>query len=172
MSLNITSADFQRSQLVPYYTLFSEKRAILNKTRLPWRLPNVLQVQLKKKRQKYGLRQYLMNKWFKPQRKPYTWPNLHAFYICLYIYLFIFASNHLILWENAYAYINKFLHKIISWEVLKNNILWRGSSDEGWVRVTEKSANLLSSRELNNSAIRDFDDFGGKFNNDINQMLK
>lgn len=38
--------------------------------------------------------------------------------------------------------------------------------------VTEKSTNLLSGRELNNSVIRDFDDFGGKFNNDINQMLK
>lgn len=87
---------------------------------------------------------------------------------------FIFAlnSNYLILWENVYAYINKFPHKIVSWEVLKNNILQRGSSDVGWVRVTEKSANLLSGRELNNSAIRDFDDFGGKFNNDINQMLK
>lgn len=91
--------------------------------------------------------------------------------ICM---LFIFASNssHLILWENVYRYIHTFLLKIISEEVLKNNILHRGHSDEVWVRVTEKSANLLSGRELNNSVIRDFDDFGGKFNNDINQMLK
>lgn len=40
---------------------------------------------------------------------------------------------------------------------------------------SEWQKNLLISyqgRELNNSAIRDFDDFGGKFNNDINQTLK
>ena len=39
---------------------------------------------------------------------------------------------------------------------------------------SEWQKNLLISyqAELNNSLIRDFDDFGGKFNNDINQMLK
>lgn len=39
---------------------------------------------------------------------------------------------------------------------------------------SEWQENLLISyqAELNSSVIRDFDDFGGKFNNDINQMLK
>ena len=39
---------------------------------------------------------------------------------------------------------------------------------------SEWEKNLLISyqAELNNNLIRDFDDFGGKFNNDINQTLK
>lgn len=64
-----------------------------------------------------------------------------------------------------------FFLKNISKEVILIIFFTDGILMGVWVRVTGKSANVLSGTELNNDASRDFDDLGGKFNNDINQML-
>ena len=166
MSLNNSSADFKRSQWYHILPLCSQERATSYKTCLPWRPPNVLQLQCLKKN---------MTK---------TWPEAvplfekmslnHNEYLTLdqICMLSIFASNssHLILWENVYTHIYthfslkshpmKFLKIIFT----KDGLLMRFESQG------EKNLLISYQAKLNNSVTRDSDDLGGKFNNDINQM--